>query len=321
MKLLFPLLILSFSLQAAAQTRCDCFDRLINLGKHYENNYQFPRAIDVYKDAISFMDESATDEEIFWNICYCYDTLGYYDSSVAYAIKAIDAGLGANNIRNSVPKTYARLPEAKKLEKPLGPKVDWDLYNIVLGIRSVDQFVRGNDFYGEGWLPDSLVKYQQPIARAIGKLADSANYRMEMNILRKYGWPTFKKVGFYNAMDLRVLMHNVRYPGYGRKLLDTLYVLGSICEGIRRSTVLKLEDNRVLNGGEPGLGEGKNLVGFWGRNRYNIIYDISKADSIRLANNHVRLKEDVPPGESLPKDYKPIPYPKNYFCLKKYQIQ
>ncbi|HYD20198.1 MAG TPA: tetratricopeptide repeat protein [Flavipsychrobacter sp.] len=320
--LIFPGLFMLFTLHAFAQTRCDCYDRLLNLGMSYEERYQFQKAIEVFKDALNFMEESNDDVEIFQGLARCYDTLANYDSSVVYAMKAIDKGLGAGYFYSYTPKTFEFLPNDERLLWPRpGQEVNWGLFKLTQQMFGADQYFRTTENFESQWLPDSLEQYKMPIILSLFHLADSNNYVLQMKIFRKFGWPSYNKVGFFNAMDVRGLMHNVRYPGFGRHLLDTLYVFGRNCEGIRTSKVLKLEDNRIFHGGDLVKGSGKNLIGFSGADRYNRIYNLKNADSIRLAYNMLRLKEDVPPGETLPKDYKPIPYPKNYFCLKKYQLQ
>ena len=322
MKHIASILFMLLSQQIAGQTRCDCYDRLFNLGRHYENHGNFIKAIEVFKDALYFLEENNDDAEVFLGLVHCYDTMHNYDSSVAYAMRAIDKGLGAGYFYSYTPRTFEHLPNDERLLWPRpGQEVNWGLFKLTQQMFGLDQYFRTSENFESQWLPDSLEQYKMPIILSLFHLADSNNYMLQMKIFRKFGWPTYQKVGFYNAVSPGGLMHNVRYPGFGRHLLDTLYHFGSRCEGILKSKVLKLEDNRVYHGGEVSMGSGKNLIGFTGRDRYNLIYDIKKADSIRLANNHVRLKEDVPPGETLPKEYRPVPYPKNYFCMKKYQLE
>jgi hypothetical protein len=54
--------------------------------------------------------------------------------------------------------------------------------------------------------------------------------------------------------------------------------------------------------------------------RFMVIEDINKADSIRFIYNQIRIKEEALPTDNVPAGYKPMPYPKNYFCLKKYHF-
>lgn len=320
------LFLFTLSTVSIAQSRCDCYERLFNLGKYYDNHEHFEQALGAFKDALNFMEPSQESHEIYQYIAWDYNELKNYDSGAVYAAKAIALGIRASNFKEKTPELYARIPAPAKKEWPEGVDVDWMLYNKVQGIHKTDQLMRNSydTYFDAQWLPDSLHQYKKPVEHALAALLDSVSYLHTMAVLEIYkGIPTFKKVGFPYALNNYVIIHVVRYPVMGKHLLDKLKQLNSNCEPISKRDILFFEDVRKtsLEYDYATQKAGKSFAGLYGYDRYNNIEDLKKVDSIRFAHNLYRLQEDVIAPDTLPKGYVPAPYPKNYFCLEKYQIR
>jgi hypothetical protein len=146
--------------------------------------------------------------------------------------------------------------------------------------------------------------------------ADSTSFELIRFVLDKYGYPTYKKLGFPTS-DLHVLiMHTTTYDNaWSNYILNKLEQLNATCDYPEKSQLLFLIDRQRIRQGK------KSLAGLsGGSRRYFTIEDIKKVDSIRFSYNLLRLKDENYPGDSLPDNYQPQPYPANYFCGKKYRI-
>ncbi|MBS1584823.1 MAG: hypothetical protein JSS82_04695 [Bacteroidetes bacterium] len=308
-------LLICCSLEGYCQSKCDCFDRLYNLSL---NQTDEQRSVDILKDAISFL-EPDQKGEYYWEIASSYKRLKQYDSSAAWYQKAIDWGYDLSSLIWNAPEVYNRMDTNKlnTIAREHGRKADPVLYRQFMNQLKMDQVVRSGEIATAPENGDEpMVIHNDSIKQRLIEKVDDSTARFVKWVLDKYGFPTYRQLNFYpRGFWVEILHVTAHRNANAARVLTKLTALSDECR-FRKSQVLFLKDRQKY------YNDKKSYCGLTGPgDRYLYIEDISKADSIRLANNHVRLKEEATSWNGkLPPGYKPRPYPKNYFCLKKYNI-
>lgn len=311
---LFSLLICC-SLEAYCQSKCDCFDRLYNLSL---NQTDEQRSVDILMDAISFL-EPDQKGEYYWEVAESYSHLKQYDSSAAWYEKAIEWGYDLSSLIANAPAVYKRLDTARlnAIAYAHGRQADPALYRQFQYQIEMDQVVRDGEIstvpeHGEKF----RVIHNDSIKKRLIDKVDDSTARFVQWVLDKYGFPTYRQLNFYpHGLWVEILHVTAHRNASATHVLNRLTDLSNKCK-FRKSQVLFLKDRQKY------LNEKKSYCGLVGAgDRYLYIEDVSKADSIRVVYNQLRLNEEaVSWNGKLPPGYKPRPYPKNYFCLKKYNI-
>ncbi len=309
---------LCLAIKGNCQSKCDCFDRLYHLA-HYESDTL--RSIEILKDAISFLGPSRQGE-YYWEVAQSYSKLKQYDSSAAWYEKAIEWGYDIESLKWYSPEVYRRMDtnRIKAITAEHRKKIDPVLYQRFEAQFQMDQVVRSGEFYTIDEKGDTLkgVKRKSLIDSIFQKVDDST-FRFLKWVFRKYEFPTFHELGFFPMGIMPMILHVTDYRNENATyIFNKLREFSNKCE-FQRSSLLFLMDRQKYNNDK------KSYCGLIGAGqRFLNIEDISKADSIRFAYNQLRLKEEAAYWDGklkLPPDYKPRPYPKNYFCLKKYEIK
>ena len=310
-----------------AQTKCDCFDRLYNLSVNYYLSKDWEKVISILKDAITFLDSDQVDD-------YYYELGGYYnrlnnnDSARYYFTKAIQSGYAASSIKRSYPAIFKTIDSNIILKYFISQKtkIDFSLYDKFVGALAVDQSVRDGTLF-----PEEDIFHGAPIKIAfidtLSRRVDSVNSEFILWFLEKYQFPNEYKLGFYPSGFIALLLHITAYDNKGsRALFSKLEYLNKTCNFPQKSIVLYLKDRQKL------YKENKSCCGLTGYDaiRYTSIENVNIADSIRFTYNQIRLKEELTQNDTASKNtlnelirrgYKPVPYPNNYFCLKKYHFE
>jgi hypothetical protein len=199
-----------------------------------------------------------------------------------------------------------------------GRKVDPALYQQFTNQMKMDQIVRSGEISTapeNGDKPEII--HNDSIKGRLVEKVDDSTARFVKWVLDKYGFPTYRQLNFYpRGFWVEILHVTAHRNANATYVLNRLAELSNKCS-FRKSQVLFLKDRQKY------YHDRKSYCGLIGAgDRYLYIDDISKADSIRFANNFLRLKEEAASWNGkLPPGYKPRPYPKNYFCLKKYNIE
>jgi len=302
------------SFEAPAQSNCDCFDRLHNLAVYYYYYKDTTQYINTLKDAVSFLDTTQAGE-YFPFIATAYASLKQYDSAILYYTRAVEWGYDIDNIRNDMSHVYNLMDtnKLKRINLEQRAKTDFDLYSSFMQQGALDQFVRGDIFFPESGRA-SIPPCKKSVLDTLITTVDDSTFEFVKYILENYQYPTQHQLGFFPMYFNVFLMHVTAEDNENsRYIFKKLEELNKTCNLPDKSRILFYKERQMWE-------HDKGYCGLWGG--LNKIENINKADSIRFLYNQVRLKEQVAGRKQiLPKEYNPTPYPKNYFCLKKYQIQ
>jgi hypothetical protein len=222
-------------------------------------------------------------------------------------------GVDSLIIKNKIPNLFTKTGGFSFPRRNLNPNNA--LENSFREREVYDQLIRGSLDPSE-WLNDSLQKYQNVIRSLMYRRIDSLNFLFLIDVIHKYGYPSYQKVGFYSNF-IYMVMHVAAYPDkMGTEILREIDSLVNSGDFVEKSNLLVFIDRNSLNS------TGKTLAGTYGRKRFELIKDIKSVDSIRFKYNMLRLKEDAEDGGDgpTPKGYVAIPYPAQYFCSSKYNI-
>lgn len=307
---------LCISIKGSCQSKCDCFDRLYRLANNQTDTLS---SIKILKDALTFLSPERRGD-YYWEVAQSYYLLKQYDSAAKWYGEAAVWGYDIDYLKLYAPEVYKRIDTNKvdmALEKNRG-KVDPELYKMFATQLEMDQGVRTGKVFSVPGSGDSLIPvHDTSIAKRIMQKVDDSTFRFLKWVFQKYGFPTYHQLGFYpRGMSAMILHVTASRPEQATCIINKLKEFSDQCK-YQRSSLLFLMDRRKY------YYDKKSYCGLIGAGqRYLYIEDIGKADSIRFAYNQVRLKEEAASwGGELPPGYKPRPYPKNYFCLKKYEIK
>jgi hypothetical protein len=323
MKAFFLLLFVVASKIGFSQSKCDCFDRLHNLSNVYLFSNDWPRAVSILKDGLSYL-----PPDIAGN--YYYELASDYthfdtDSAITYFTKAITQGYPEEWIKTSYPAIYLKMDsvEIKKYTAENRAKIDFALYNNFVSVLERDQFIRNEDYFPRRYLFDSALTIKKVIDTLYNKV-DSSTFEFVKEVLEKYQYPTENKLQFYPSGFMVFLLHLTSVDDERSKyIIKKLDELNETCDLPRKSIILALIDRQKL------YATGKSCCGVAGYNRYASIADLTKVDSIRFSYNQIRLAEELSGSDSTSvkslrelksRGYKKRPYPKNYFCNEKYHF-
>ena len=311
------IVISSLSINSYSQSKCDCFDRLRNLSRYYDNINDYKMSISVLKDAVSFLDADNIGD-FYFEIAEAFKSNKEIDSSATYYTKAIQFGYPASWIMERSPEIYKKM-DSKKIKRytqQLKEKIDFDLYDKFVQTLAIDQSFRNDILYPLSETSDkTLSAYKKEIFDTLFSKIDDNTFEFVKWVLDNYQFPSSYKLGFYPKGFMRLIMHTTdKNNEQGKYLFSKLEGLNKQCNFPEKSKILFLKDRQYLYNNK------KSLCGLMGHGSQFEIEHIDDADSIRFSYNQIRLKEFFA-NDSLPKEYKPIPYPDNYFCLKKYHIE
>ena len=314
----FCSLIMFCCTTASAQSGCDCFDRLYNLSYHFLKLGNKNLAVEAFKDAMSFIKDSGKIGGYYSELGDIYLSFNDTSSAIENFSKGIKMGSLENldYVKQNNPDIFKKMDtnKLKKYDLEYKKKIDFNLYNKYISAYTLDQSVRDGTIFPEfvTGISDSLKDIFINIAC---NRVDSINYSFLMDVLHQYGIPWYNKVNFGFNYVLFALHITAEDDEHSRLLLQYLRDLNNSCDYILKSQILFFMERQKFFHNQ------KTRAGLLGRkNKYIAIEDIHKADSIRFSYNQIRIKEEASPRDSIPKEYKPIPYPKNYFCLKKYHF-
>ena len=347
-------IILLLNSNLFAQSNCDCYDRLYNLSMSYKLHNNKEMALNTFKDAISFIQDSNQIGDYYSQLAELFLYYKETDSAIVYFTKGIK--YGSSIVDYDFIKTdydyreiYAKIDTnlLKEYDLKFKSYIDTNLYHRYLEARDLDQSIRvendreyilnkiismknnlnnkqskrvvnnGNEMYniitmdvGEidnhkellVDIPDSI---KQIAIDKVFNFVDSVNFIFINDIFQRYGFPHKFKNGF-GIKYVIFALHIIPYDS-----------LNKTCDFPEKSAILVFMEKKKY------CLEQKSLCGKWGGSMNKIymeIEDINKADSIRFLYNDIRIKEEALPSSTIPKEYKSLPYPKNYFCLKKYHF-
>jgi hypothetical protein len=281
-------------------------------------------SIEALKDAILYLDNNKRD--------YYYYELGEYfthlnetDSVKNYFTKAIMGGYPAALVQLNYPEIYILLDSniINKFSWQQRKKIDFEVYEKFIRAGTLDQAVRDGSLYSTNDIFYGS-REKKAFIDTLSRRVDSSSYDFVNWVLDKYKYPSELSLGFYPAGFMSLILHiTALNNSRSDSLLSKLRNLNSTCDFTQKSVILFLEERQKLyNTAKTCCG----LVG--GINRYKNIEYINKADSIRLLNNRLRIKEELleynsstDRDEINKKGYDPKPYPPNYFCDNKYKFQ
>lgn len=276
MKAFFLLLFVVASKIGFSQSKCDCFDRLHNLSNVYLFSNDWPRAVSILKDGLSYL-----PPDIAGN--YYYELASDYthfdtDSAITYFTKAITQGYPEEWIKTSYPAIYLKMDsvEIKKYTAENRAKIDFALYNNFISVLERDQFIRNKDYFPRRYLFDSALTIKKVIDTLYNKV-DSSTFEFVKEVLEKYQYPTENKLQFYPSGFMVFLLHLTAVDDERSKyIIKKLDELNETCDLSRKSIILALIDRQKL------YATGKSCCGVAGYNRYASIADLTKVDSIRF---------------------------------------
>jgi hypothetical protein len=312
----YILVVLSFlSMKGTCQSNCDCFERLYQLSA----NDTSQSCVDILKDAISFLDTTKRGE-YYWEVASLYKAIKQYDSSAVWYEKAVEWGYDLDGLKRYSSQIYSRMDTGrmKAIAFEHRKKVDFSLYEQFVAQLALDQSVRSDALFStEKYWNKLLPLCEKSFIDSMYQRVDDSTFRFLKWVFENYRFPTFRRLGFFPGGIMAMIMHITAYKNeQATYLLDKLEEFANSCE-YRKCDILVLKDRQKY------IKEKKTNCGLFGSGqRYLNIEDINKADSIRFAYNRLRLKEEAASWNGkLPANYKPRSYPKNYFCLKKYEIK
>ncbi len=311
MKTIIAAFLCIISINGYCQSKCDCFERLYQLSINDTNSN---RGITTLKDAVSFLEpEKAAD--YYWILAQRFKKMKQYDSSIVWYEKAIESGHEVESIKRTENEIYRRM-DTNKINKIIleqRKKINFDLYNMFVSQHAIDQAIRNEDLF-----PIDDASMRECIIHVLSsayKTIDDSTFRFLKNVFENYGFPTFHKLGFFPAAINIMILHVTAYKNENATyVLQKLEEFNKYCD-YNKFDILMLKDRQMY------INEKKNTAGLFGSGeRYLYIKDVGKVDSIRFEYNCVRLKDEADTwGGKLPDNYKPRPYPINYFCLEKYK--
>lgn len=312
--LLFLLLCLSF--RTYSQSNCDCFDRLYQLANNQTDDQ---KGIEIFKDALTFLDTNRRGE-YYWELGKWYMSIKQYDSSVAWYEKAIEWGYDLDFVKAYLPEVYTRM-DTNRMNAVFfehRKRTNFTLYERFVAQLTIDQSVRNNLLFSNDKYRDTTTPAcERAFADTMFQRVDDSTFRFLKWVFENYGFPTFRQLGFHPGGIMAMIMHVTGYKNeQAAYLFNKLDELSNQCQ-LQKSSILVIRERQKY------ANEKKSCCGLYGPGqRYLAIEDPSKTDSIRFAYNQLRLKDEASYWNGkLPPGYKPRPYPKNYFCLKKYNIE
>ncbi len=305
------------AVRAIAQSRCDCFDRLRNLSRYYGDRGDSAMQLAALKDGISFL-EPQQAADYFFELAELYDNRDMSDSAVRYYALAMEHGYDINAIRNiAVVKRGIDKAQIARYDAANRAKIDFRVYEQFISAAAIDQSVRNGtlipeeQFTGPGAPMDTRLRNDTLFQRA-----DANGYKFVKWVFENHGYPDPYKLGFTPPAFDKILLHiTARQNKMAEYVFTKMEEMAAKCEYPTWSAILFMRDrSQYYNGGTSNSG-------VWRPDEIGKITNLQRADSLRMAYNHLRLKEGVPKDIVLPVTYKPAPYPPGYFCLKKYHIE
>ena len=309
--------------QSFAQSNCDCFDRLINLSNYYDAIGNDSMSISATRDAFSFLGPDLRPQ-FFDLLGGAYAYYKQFDSATKYyTIAVMQGGYDINIVKEKYPEVYQKM-DTNKIKKVLTKtkeKIDLDLYSKFATTFAIDQSIRGGAVFPESyWQGKNTPLCLTNLIDSVSHNVDSVSFEFVKWVLDTYKFPDYNKLGFMPEGFVAMILHVTAYQNekWDKYIYDKLTELHTSCNYVYKSQILFLKEReKLFNNLKTQVG------GIGGKDRYaNILY-VNKADSIRLEYNMLRIKDEAKgfPGNTIPDGYKPIAYPKNFFCLKKYHLE
>ncbi len=296
------------------QSNCDCFDRLYSLSAHYDAIDSVQKSVEIMKDAITFLEPNRR-YDYYYSVGDSYAYLNQFDSAVKYYRLAVsEGGYPLASVKEKYPGVYYKLDTntlRNRLKKHTA-EIDLVLFSRFSNTLLLDQAVRGFLVTEREFLDTNAQKRE--LLNILFDRTDSNTFEFVRYVLERYKFPTFQRLHFYPNGFMGMILHMAAYNNeWSEYLYSRLAELNTQCEFPQKSQILFLRERYARRNG--GITKAGVMVG---DNRFMNVADITKADSIRLQHNMLRIQEERRPGEEVSKNYVPMPYPKNYFCLKKY---
>ncbi|MBL7692075.1 MAG: hypothetical protein JNM41_10810 [Flavipsychrobacter sp.] len=310
---LFVLAVCAFATNTFSQGNCDCFDRLYNLSN---NQTDYNKSIVILKDALSFLDYERGGE-YYWEVAHRYYLIRRFDSAAEWYSKAIEWGYSSQKVKRDAVEAFGKLDlnRIDQLELRHRRNIDFFIYEEFVKQNSLDQVVRGDVMYS--W-DDSALKRREVLAFVDSMIerVDNRTFSFIKMIFDKYSFPTYRELGFtpvgISSMILHLTARNDSKAIYIFKELDKF---SRSCEYLKSDLILLLDRQKYTTSKQT-------LCGLFGSGeRYLSVANVHNVDSVRFEYNRVRLLDEASVnGLKLPVNYVARQYPKNYFCMKKYEV-
>ena len=142
-------IILLLNSNLFAQSNCDCYDRLYNLSMSYKLHNNKEMALNTFKDAISFIQDSNQIGDYYSQLAELFLYYKETDSAIVYFTKGIK--YGSSIVDYDFIKTdydyreiYAKIDTnlLKEYDLKFKSYIDTNLYHRYLEARDLDQSIR-----------------------------------------------------------------------------------------------------------------------------------------------------------------------------------
>jgi tetratricopeptide (TPR) repeat protein len=310
---LFVLAVCTFAISAFSQDSCDCFDRLYNLSNNQSDNN---KSIVILKDAISFLDYERGGE-YYWEVAHRYCLIRRFDSAAEWYSKAIEWGYSSQKVERDAAEAFEKLDLNRiyQLEQRHRRNIDFFTYEEFVKQNALDQAVRGDVMYS--W-DDSALKSREVLSFVDSMIerVDDRTFSFIKMIFDKYSFPTYRELGFTPVGISSMILHlTARNDSNARYVFKELDKFSRACEYLKSDLMLLLDRQKYI-------ATKRTYCGLFGSGeRYLSVVDVQKVDSMRFEYNRVRLLDEASAnGMKLPVNYVARHYPKNYFCMKKYEV-
>ncbi|GEM_PF-5346085 len=296
------------ALNIYAQQSCDCNERLRNLAWYYYTQHRFDESLAAMTKAISIKETESSDTDYFI-LALAYSAIDSVDQAFNALLNAAKKGLNREFFESEDFKNVKVKAGAERWKEINNQYNDYhNQYKLALNLEyrlAVEQLI-GSD--------QRIRSSKDDLRQQDYILFDSLNFTDLKKLFEKYGFPSMKKDGFnWEVVDV-FMMH------YSVESLDKYKEVVKLLEAAHSQCLSDLGDISVITDRRKRwIDQTAQTYGAWNlsseKGVFGEIENVQEVDNRRFKYNLLRLKEQSElEGRALPKDYKPLPYPKDYFC-------
>lgn len=309
MKSLFIALITTLlTLNTYAQNPCDCNERLRNLAWYYYTQNRFEEALPAMKQAIYYKEAESSDTD-YYILALAYNANDSLDQALNALLMAVKKGLSRESFES---EDFKSLKEKAGVARWNYMSNQYDNYHnqykaaLNLEYRLAVEWLKGSD--------QRIRSSKDGLRQQDYILFDSLNFADLKDLFKKYGFPSMREHGFnWDVIDAFMMHYSVESEDKYKEVIKLLQAVHNQC-------LCDLSDITVITDRKKRwIDKTAQIYGAWNlgneRGVFGEIENIQEVDNRRFKYNLLRLKEQSEmEGRSLPKDYLPKPYPKDYFC-------
>jgi len=298
-------LILTINTRAQTQSNCDCYDRLTNLSRYYEEYGDTESALKAYSKGLNFKPKAKWSPYEYYRFGELHAIDGDIQSATHYLAEAFRRGFDTSyfsyEVFDEVRESQGWHQVAQNLDsmkREFQAQINFDYRLAIEDIRGSDQTIR------------RLIKVPDSTFR----LLDSINYSRLKSLFKQYGYPDMQEHGFEGSQGAYlILLHAAMYTQeMYEEILDILNQAIN-AYGYKRSDMAQFIDRR-----EVWHNKREQIFGTWNAYRadnFSKIRELKAIDEKRMSYNLLRLKEQaIIESRNIPVGYVASAYPDNYFC-------